>query len=52
LKDAPDVAAQLGRYVARLPGHRRQGLGLTLAAIRCVAGTARRRLLGRARTWS
>ena len=42
LKDAPRAAAVLAAYVARLPGHRLDGLKLLLTAVRCVAGNRRR----------
>ena len=43
LKEAPDAAARLGLYVARLPGNRVAGIKLLPAAARCVAGQRRRR---------
>lgn len=50
LKDAPDISARLGLYVARLPGHRGTGSRLAGEALRCLAGRTRarvgRRLMG------
>lgn len=43
LKDAPSAAASLGAYVARLPGHRSEGLKLIATAGRCAIGRWRHR---------
>lgn len=43
LADAPAISVLLGRYLTRLPGHRARGVALVARALRCMAGTARRR---------